>query len=69
MKRKSCLTKPIVVYHEVTGLVAEEKAVDVVYCHFNKACDGDSDNIHTDKLLRYRLDMCIVRWTETWQCT
>lgn len=26
-----------------------------------KACDGDSYNIHIDKLMKYRLDKCIVR--------
>jgi len=39
MKGRSCLTNLISSYDQVTRLVDEGKAVDVVYLDFNKAFD------------------------------
>lgn len=52
---------------EVTGLVDEEKAVNIVYLNFSKSFDNVSLNIFTDKLTKYRLDTRTVRWIENWQ--
>ena len=40
MKGRSCLTSLISFYDQVTHLVDEGKAVDVVYLDFSKACDS-----------------------------
>lgn len=39
MKGKSCLTKLIGLYNEVTSLVDEQRAMDGVYLDFSKAFD------------------------------
>ncbi|KAK4816570.1 hypothetical protein QYF61_017960 [Mycteria americana] len=50
---KSCLTKPIIFYDEMTGLVDEGRAVDVVYLDFKKAFDTVSCKILIEKLMKY----------------
>ncbi|GAB0181930.1 mitochondrial enolase superfamily member 1 [Grus japonensis] len=54
--RKSFLTNSITFYDEITGLVDEGRAVDIVYLDFNKAFDTDSHNFFTEKLMKYGLD-------------
>ena len=55
-KGKSCLTNLITFYDEMTGLVDERRAVDIVYPDFSKGFDTVSHKILIDKLLMYRLD-------------
>ena len=61
MKRKPCLTNLITFYNEVTGLVDEGRAGDVVYLNFSRAFNTVSRNILTEKLTKYRLDKHTVR--------
>ncbi|GAB0205839.1 mitochondrial enolase superfamily member 1 [Grus japonensis] len=58
---KSCLTKPMIFYDEMTGLVDEGRAVDVVYLDFKKAFDAVSHKILTEKLRNYGTDELTVR--------
>ena len=53
-------------YDKVTGLVDERRAVDIVYLDLRKAFDIVSHKILKAKLLIYRLDEQIVRWTGNW---
>ena len=48
MKGELCLSNLINFYNEVTGLVDEGRAVDVVYLGFSKAFDTISHNIIID---------------------
>ena len=50
MKGRSCLTNLISFCDQVTHLVDEGKAVDVVYLHFSKALDTVSHSILLEKL-------------------
>lgn len=43
-------------YNEMTGLLDEGRAVDVVYLDFSGACDTVSQKILIKKLLTYGLD-------------
>lgn len=52
--------------NEMTGLVEEGKAVDVVYPDHWKAFSAASHNILIDKLVTYRLGEWTVSWTENW---
>ncbi|GAB0186039.1 mitochondrial enolase superfamily member 1 [Grus japonensis] len=49
MKGRSCLTNLISFYEQVTRLVDEGKAVDVIYLDFSKAFDMVSHSIHSPK--------------------
>jgi len=64
MKGKSCLTNLIAFCVEMTGVVNEGRTVDVVYLDISKPLDTDSNNIHTEKMMKYRLEIWTVRWTE-----
>jgi len=55
-KVKSYLTNPINFYNKITGLVGEERAVDIACLDFSKASDTASHKILIEKLLMYRLD-------------
>ncbi|KAK4826426.1 hypothetical protein QYF61_008959 [Mycteria americana] len=61
-KGKSCLTNLIIFYNEMSGLVDEGRAVDIVYLGF----DTVSHKILIDELLMYGLDKQTVRWIENW---
>ena len=50
-KGKSCMTNLINFYDEVTVLVDEGRAVDIVYMGFRKALDTVSQKILLEKLL------------------
>lgn len=56
----------IAFYNEVTGLVDDGRAVDIVYLDISKAFDTHSYKILIDKLLTYTPDEDAVRWTENW---
>ncbi|GAB0181355.1 hypothetical protein GRJ2_000600800 [Grus japonensis] len=50
----------------VTCLVDEGKAVDVVYLDFSKAFDTVSHSILLEKLAAHGLDRCTLRWVKDW---
>ncbi|GAB0178736.1 mitochondrial enolase superfamily member 1 [Grus japonensis] len=66
MKGRSCLTNLISFCGQVTHLVDEGKAVDVIYLDFSKAFDTVSDSILLEKLAAQGLDMCTFRWVKNW---
>ncbi|KAF1556824.1 RNA-directed DNA polymerase from mobile element jockey, partial [Eudyptula minor] len=57
-------------YDQVTRLVDEGKAVDVVYLDFSKAFDTAFDTVsHSillEKLAAHSLDRCTLRWVKNW---
>ena len=55
-KWKSFWTNLIIFYDEMTGLVEEGRAVDIVYLDFSKAFDTVSHKIFMKKLMKYGLD-------------
>ena len=55
-KGKSCLTNLINFCDEMTGLVDERRAVDIVYLDFSKAFDTVSHKILVEKLVECGLD-------------
>ncbi|NXP18553.1 RTXE polymerase, partial [Scytalopus superciliaris] len=59
---RSCLTNLISFYDQVTHLVDEGRAVDVVYLDFSKAFDTVSHNILLEKLVAHGLDRCTLCW-------
>ncbi|KAK4810256.1 hypothetical protein QYF61_013071 [Mycteria americana] len=64
MKGRSCLTNPISFYNQVTCLVDEGKAVDVIYLDFSKAFDTVSHSILLEKLVTDGLGGCTLCWIE-----
>uniref|UniRef100_A0A8B9I818 Reverse transcriptase domain-containing protein n=1 Tax=Anser brachyrhynchus TaxID=132585 RepID=A0A8B9I818_9AVES len=66
MKGRSCLTNLISFYDQVTHLVYEGKAVDVVYLDFSKAFDTVSHSILLKKLAAHGLDWRTLRWVKNW---
>jgi len=64
MKDRSCLTNLISFYHQVTCLVDEGKAVDVVYLDFSKAFDTVSRRILLENLVARGLDRCTLHWVK-----
>jgi len=64
MKGRSCLTKLISFHDQVTRLVDERKAVDVVYVDFSKAFDTVPHSILLEKLAACGLDGCTLCWVE-----
>ncbi|KAK4828638.1 hypothetical protein QYF61_000286 [Mycteria americana] len=59
---KSCLINLIAFYDDMTGLVDERGAMDIVYLGFSKFFDTVSSNTVIDKLIKYRLDKEMVTW-------
>jgi len=66
MKGRSCLTNLISFCDQVTCLVEEGKALDVVYLDFSKAFDTVSHSIHPEKLAACGLDGCTLHWIKNW---
>ncbi|GAB0208251.1 mitochondrial enolase superfamily member 1 [Grus japonensis] len=66
MEGRSCLTNLISFYDQVTCLVDEGKAVDVIYLDFSKAFDTVSHSILLEKLAADGLDRCTLRWVKNW---
>jgi len=66
MKGRSCLTNLISFYGQVTCLVDEGKAVDVVYLDFSKSFDTVPHSILLEKLAAHGLDGCTLRWIKNW---
>jgi len=55
------LTNLVTSYDEMTGLVGEGRAVDIVCLDFSKTFDTTSHKILVEKLLKYRLAEQTVR--------
>ncbi|KAK4816568.1 hypothetical protein QYF61_017958 [Mycteria americana] len=66
MKGKSCLTSLISFYDQVTRLVDEAKAVDVIYLDFSKVFDTVSHSILLEKLVPHGLGGCTLCWVKNW---
>ncbi|XP_019330511.1 PREDICTED: RNA-directed DNA polymerase from mobile element jockey-like [Aptenodytes forsteri] len=66
MRGRSCLTNLISFYDQVTRLVDEGKAVEVVYLDFSKAFDTVSHSILLEKLVAHGLDRRTLRWVKNW---
>ncbi|KAK4828902.1 hypothetical protein QYF61_001460 [Mycteria americana] len=66
MKGRSCLTNLISFYNQVTHLVDEGKAVDVIYLDFSKAFDIVSHSILLEKLAAHGLGWCTLLWVKNW---
>ena len=60
LKDRSCLTDPISFYDQVTRLVDEAKAVDVVYLDFSEAFDSVSHGILPEKVAAHGLGRCTL---------
>ncbi|KAK4815364.1 LOW QUALITY PROTEIN: hypothetical protein QYF61_001352 [Mycteria americana] len=65
MKGRSCLTN-LISYDNVSCLVHEGKAVDVVYLDFSKAFDTVSHSILLEKLAAHALDRRTLCWVKNW---
>ena len=61
---RSCLTNLISFYDQVTHLVAEDKASNVVYLDFSKAFGTVPHNILVEKLAAHGLDGCMLCWVK-----
>jgi len=66
MKGRSSLTNLISFYDQVTCLVDEGKAVDVVYLDFSKAFNAVPHNNLLEKLAAYGLDGCTLHLIKKW---
>jgi len=60
MKGRPCLTNLISFYDQVTRLVDEGKAVDVIYLDFSKVFGTVIHSILLEKLTAHGLDRCIL---------
>jgi len=66
MKGRSCLTNLISFYVQVTRLVDEGKAADVIYLDFSKAFDAVPHSILLEKLAGHGLAGCTLHWIKNW---
>jgi len=66
MKGRSCLTSLISFTDQVTCLVDEGKAVDVIYLDFSKAFDTVPHSILLEKLAAHGLDGSTLHWIKNW---
>ena len=58
------MTNPITFCNEMTGLVDEGRAMDIIYLYFSKAFDNVSRNILVENVMKYGPDEQTVRWIE-----
>jgi len=66
MKGRSCLTNLMHFHDQVTHLVDEGKAVDIIYLEFRKAFDTVPHSILLEKLAARGLDGCTHHWIKNW---
>jgi len=66
MKGRSCLTNLISFYGQVTCLVDEGKAVDVICLDFSKAFDTVPHSILLEKPAAHGLDGHNLHWIKNW---
>ena len=66
MKGRSCLTNPTSFQDQVTCLVDEGKAVDVMYLDFSKDFDSVSHSILLEKLVAHGLYRYTLCWVKKW---
>ena len=69
MKGRSCLTNQISFYDQVTNLVEERKAVDVIYLDFSKAFDTVPHSILLEKVAAQSLDGRLHKELAEWSST
>jgi len=62
MKGRSCLTNLISFHDQVTHLVGDGKAVDVIYLDFSKGFDTVPHRMLLEKLAAHGLDGCALCW-------
>lgn len=56
------MTSMLIPFHdEMTGLIGEERALDIVCPAFHKAFDTFPNKILIDKLIKYRLDEQVAK--------
>jgi len=63
---RSCFTNLISFTDQVTHLVDEGKAVDIVYLDFSKAFDTVPHSILLEKIAAHGLDGCTLCWMKNW---
>jgi len=66
MKGRSCLTNLISCYDQVTCLVEETKAVEIIYLDFSKAVDTVPHSILLEKLAAHGLHECTPHYINNW---
>jgi len=66
MKGRSSLINLSSFYGQVTHLMDEGKAVDIVYLDFSKAIDTISHSILLEKPAARGLDGCTLHWIKNW---
>jgi len=66
LKGRSCFTNLISFYGQLTRLVDERKAVDVVYLDFSKAFDTILHSILLQKIAAHGLDGYTFCWIKNW---
>ncbi|GAB0186487.1 mitochondrial enolase superfamily member 1 [Grus japonensis] len=65
-KCRSSLTNLMSLYDEVTCLVDEGMAADIVYLDFSKAFGTVSHSTPLEKLAAYGLNGCMLCWIKNW---
>jgi len=66
MKGRSCLTNLISFYDQVTHLMDEGKALDIIYLDISKDFDTVPHKTLLEKLAAHGLDMCTLCWIKNW---
>lgn len=66
MKGKSCLSNLVSFYDKASHLVAEGKAVDIIFLDFSKAFDTIPHSILLDKLSICEIKRVMLCWVMNW---